>query len=52
MWSGSDALGWPMLDPCPINYILIEFEIQLNFVMDLFIAYSADHNEILHMSRQ
>ena len=34
------------------NPILIEFEIQWNFVMLLLITYLADHNEILHMSRQ
>ena len=30
----------------------IEFEIQWNFVMLLFITYSSDHNKILHKSQQ
>ena len=34
------------------RYISIEIEIQWNFVMLLFITYSADHNDILHTSRQ
>ena len=37
---------------CPTIDILIEIKIQLNFAMHGFIAYSADHNEILHTSRQ
>ena len=36
----------------PTNDVSIEFKIQWNFVMVLFITYSADHNEILHTSRQ
>ena len=36
----------------PTNSISIEFEIQWNFVMLLFIAYLADLHEILHTSRQ
>ena len=37
----------------PTNDISIEFEIQWNFVMLLFIIYAADYNnEILHTSRQ
>ena len=38
-------------DARPTNDISIEFEIQLNFVM-LFMKYSTDLNERLHMSRQ
>ena len=34
------------------NDISIELEIQLNFVMVLFITYSPDHKEISHTSRQ
>ena len=33
------------------NDILIEFEIQWNFALLLFISYSANHNDILLMSR-
>ena len=36
----------------PTNNILIEFEIQWNFAVFLFKAYKADHNEIMHTSRQ
>ena len=36
----------------PTSDVLTKFEIQWNFVMFLFITYSADHNEILHTSRQ
>ena len=36
----------------PTNDISIEFEIQWNFVMLLFITYSTDHNDILHTSPQ
>ena len=36
----------------PTNDISIELEIQQHFVMILFIIYSADHNGILHTSRQ
>ena len=39
-------------DARPTNDISIEFEIQLNFVMLLFMKYSTDLNERLHMSRQ
>ena len=41
---------WP--DTRPTNNISMEFQIQWNFVMLLFITYSTDHNEILHTSRQ
>ena len=36
----------------PTNNISTEFEIKWIFVMLLFIPYSVDHNEILHISRQ
>ena len=36
----------------PTKDISIEFEIQWNFVMLLFITCSADHDKILHTSRQ
>ena len=36
----------------PTNDISIEFEIQFNFVMLLFQIHVADHNKILHTSRQ
>ena len=36
----------------PTHDISIELEIQWNFVMQLFIVYSTDHNEILHTSQQ
>ena len=36
----------------PTDDISIEFEIQWNFAMLLFVAYSVDHNEVLHRSRQ
>ena len=36
----------------PTNNILIKFEIQWSFVMFFFITYAADHNEIVHTSRQ
>ena len=36
----------------PTTDISIEFEIQWNFVMLLYITYSADHNDIVHTSRQ
>ena len=36
----------------PTNDISIEFEIQWNFVMLLFITYPTDHKEIWHSSRQ
>ena len=35
-----------------INDISIEFKIQWNYVMLLFIAYSFDHNKIVHTSWQ
>ena len=35
----------------PTSVISIEFEIEWNFVILLFIIYSTDHNEILHTSR-
>ena len=38
--------------PRPANDILIEFEIQWNFVMRFIIICAPDHNEILHISRQ
>ena len=34
----------------PTNDISIEFEIQWNFVILLFIIYQADHNEIAHVT--
>ena len=37
---------------CNTDDISIEFEIECSFVMILFITCSANHNEILHMSRQ
>ena len=39
------------LGGCPTNDISIEFENLWQFVMLLFITYSADHSKILHMSR-
>ena len=42
----------PDNDARPTNDTVIEFEIQWKFVMHLFIKYLADHNEILHTSRQ
>ena len=36
----------------PTNNISIKFQIQSNFIMFLFIIYSANRNEILHTSRQ
>ena len=36
----------------PTNVILIEFEMQWNFVMPSSIIYSTDHNEIMHTSIQ
>ena len=36
----------------PTNDISIEFEIQWKFVLLLFVTYSADHNQIMHTSRQ
>ena len=36
----------------PTNDIWIEFEIQQNFTMLLFITYSVDRNKILHSSQQ
>ena len=36
----------------PTNDISIEFEIWPKFAMLLFNTYSADHNDILHTSRQ
>ena len=48
----ADAEYIPQTSARPTNDISIEFEIQWNFVMLLFIICSTDHNEILHTSRQ
>ena len=39
---------WPSPGARPTIGIPIEFEIQWNFAMLLFITYAVDHNEILH----
>ena len=44
----TDIYAWP--GPRPAIYISIEFEIQLNLAMLLFITYAVDHKEILHKS--
>ena len=44
--------GYWWLRAHPTDDLLIEFEIQWNCTMFLFITYSTDHNEILHMSQQ
>ena len=55
-WRWSQLIGndieYVTSSTCPINKISIKYEIQLNFVMPVFIAYSAVHNKIVHMSQQ